>query len=126
LTEEPERAAELRDLQGLVGQWLGPAGDFVTSIADGINAYQEYYEGDIGSGIGSTVSAAGALAGGIMTAGGIITSSTGWTGAGLLVGLGVGLIGAGIGWIWGETDRETKLENMGLIRDTDTDYIPGT
>jgi hypothetical protein len=126
MTDEALEVTKFGSALRFLGQWLGPAGDFVTSIADGINAYQEYYEGDIGSGIGSTVSAAGALAGGIMTAGGIITSSTGWTGAGLLVGLGVGLIGAGIGWIWGETDRETKLENMGLIRDTDTDYIPGT
>lgn len=108
-----------------LGEWMGPAGDFLTSIADGISAYQEFKKGDVGSGIGSTVSAGGALAGGAMTVGGVIAGSSWWTGVGALVGLGVGLVGAGIGWLWGETTTERKLENMGLVEDTDTYLLPG-
>jgi hypothetical protein len=102
-----------------LGKWMGPVGDVVTSIADSISAYQQYEEGDAGAAIGSGVSALGGGAGLAIAAG------TSWTGVGILVGLGVGLIGAGIGWLWGESPWETKLEDLGLIRDTDTYMLPG-
>jgi len=125
MTDEALEITKFGRALRFLGEWLGPAGDFITSIADSIAAYQQFEEGDVGSGIGSTVSAAGAIAGGAMTVGGIITGSTGWTGVGALVGIGVGLLGAGIGWIWGESTWETKLEEMGLVEDTDVDWIPG-
>lgn len=125
MTDEALEITKFGRALRFLGEWLGPAGDFITSIADSISAYQQFEEGDVGGGIGSTVSAAGALAGGAMAVGGIIAGSTWWTGVGALVGLGVGLIGAGIGWLWGESSRETKLEEMGLVEDTDVDYVPG-
>jgi uncharacterized protein YukE len=108
-----------------IGEWMGPAGDFITSIVDTMNAQDQFEEGDVGAGIGSTVSAAGAIAGGLMTVGGIVGGSTAWTGVGAIVGLAAGLSGLAISAAWGEDTWETKLEEMGLVEDTDVAYIPG-
>jgi hypothetical protein len=101
-----------------LGRWMGPASDLFTAVADSINSYRQFDKGDYGAGAVSALSAGGVAIGGVIAV-------SGSTGTGFVAGPGAGLIGAGISWLWGESELESQLENMDLVEDTNVDYIPG-
>lgn len=98
-------------------KYLGPVGDTISAVVDGYGSYKDFKDGDyVGAaakGVGAVAGASGAVAGVLILAG-----STG-PGAPIVVAVaaGVGLIAWGVDAIWGESDEETLIRQMGVKKD---------
>lgn len=97
-------------------EFLGPVGDVLTFGLDGYGSYQEYNNGDY---VGAGAKAVSAGAGGVGAVAGvmILAGSTGPGAPVVLVGATVvGLIAWGVDAAFGESDEETFLRQLGVLK----------
>jgi len=97
----------------LKAKWAGPAADIVGAGLDGYGSYKDFKQGDyfggsmkaIGAGAGVTSAVAGVC---------ILAGATGPAAPLVLAGAAVvGLAAWGADALWGKSDEQSLLENMG-------------
>jgi len=94
-----------------VARILGPVGTVASSVLDGIGAYRDLRDGDYVGGIAKGVSAGAGVAGLAALAFMSGPAMPVVVGVALVVGIGAALVD----WIFGESEEETMLRQLGVL-----------